>query len=402
MSTTPNMGLVQPTVGGSLDAWGTLLNAITDLIDSHDHTTGKGVKVPAAALQVDADIPWSFGGTARAITGAKGFGMGAQAAASLTAYSNLLFVNSSDNNLYFRNSSGTNVQVTSGSTLNVSIVGGIGGDYAAVSALLDYDDASDTYRLRQQVGAAVRQYGRAAVADLDLYEYKASGSTPVPTNRVRLSSPAALAASYALTFGAALPGSTSIAQVSSAGAITYSNTVANALTLSSSLSVGTTLGVTGLITASAGLTASANQHVIVSGSGRFKHGDLTYQRAVSGGFITNGTFTYTDAGVWDADVVNATIDYPVDIPVGARFKSASFTLDNTGVGTITCSLISSTGGAAPSTLATATRTGGGTGFSVTTITSTQTIAAATSYILRVFCNNAAHRVSGHEVVFDWA
>src|SRR6185312_16306510 len=111
-------------------------------------TTGKGVKVPSAGINVNADLSFA----AFALTTAKAVTFNAVLSSAVTGYSNALWVDSSvsPNNLYFRNSSGTNVQITSGNTLNVAIVGGIGGDYSSISALLDFDDASDTYRLRQQ------------------------------------------------------------------------------------------------------------------------------------------------------------------------------------------------------------------------------------------------------------
>jgi len=401
MPTTPNMSLVTPTVGGSLDAWGTILGTLFDLVDAHDHTTGKGVKVPSAALNINADVPWSSGGTPRAITGASGLGLTPVAAASMSAYTSTWFVNSSDaNNLYFRSQSGTNIKVTDGSTLNVSIVGGIGGDYAAVGALLDYDDASDTYRLRQQTGASVRQYARMASADVDLFEYKASGSTPVPTNRIRLQSPAALAASYTLTFGAALPGSTSLVQVSAAGALTYSNTVASALALSSTLTVGSTLGVTGLITASAGLTAAAGQHLTVSSTGRFKHGNMTLNIPVGAADVFSGTPTKTNSGQWNVTGA-ATMHYPVLLPVGARIRSATVQYSRTA-GVIVIGVRSSTGGA-ETTRGTDQSIGTGSGWTTLgTGTVDYTITAGTAVVIYVnFSSSPNYAFGSVEVTYDY-
>jgi hypothetical protein len=225
--TTANMLLALPVEGpaGSVDVWGGLLNSIFGLIDAHDHTTGKGVKVPSAGLNINADVSWSSGGSNYSITDMKAVDFAPQATTAVTALASALFVNSSDaNNLYFRNQSGTNVKLTDGSTLNVSIVGGIGGDYSSVSALLDYDDATDTYRLRQETSAAVRQYAKVAHADLKLFEYKAAGNAVVPPNAVTMKSPAGLAASYSVTLPAAVPASTLAVQMSSAGALSTSNT----------------------------------------------------------------------------------------------------------------------------------------------------------------------------------
>jgi hypothetical protein len=229
MPTTPNMNLELPDEDGSANVWDTILALVFGEngggIDGHDHTTGKGVPIPSAALRINADVACAYGGTSYALTALKAVDFTPHAAADVASYSGALFVSSADNNLYFRNTTGTNVKITDGTTLNVSIVGGIGGDYSAVEALLDYDDASDTYRARQELDTGVRQYGKMAHADLLLYEYDAAGDATVPTNAVTLKSPDALAAGYSVTFPAAVPASTVAVQMSSAGVLTASNTL---------------------------------------------------------------------------------------------------------------------------------------------------------------------------------
>lgn len=231
--TTPNMSLVLPTDHGSSDTWDVILDAVFGLVDAHDHTTGKGVKIPSAALKINADVSWSFGGTNYAITDAKAIDFAAVAAANVTGLSGALFVNSADNELYYRTTAGVNVKFTNGAALNVAaFTGGIGGDYSAIGALVDFDDASDTYRFRQQVATLVRQFAKMSSADLNLFEYKAAGATPVPANAVTLKSPVGLAAGYSVTFPAAVPGVTSLLQMTAAGALLVGNVLANALTAS--------------------------------------------------------------------------------------------------------------------------------------------------------------------------
>jgi len=204
---TPNMGMTLPVDHGSSGTWDTILDQVFTVIDQHDHTTGKGVQIPTAALNVNAHLAMgSF-----AVKDALAFDLGPTTPASVSSFSSALFANSSDsNNLYYRNSSGVNVQITSGSTLNVSIVGGIGGDYSSVSALLSFDDATDSYWLQQQ--GSPRPWARVRVGDVDIYETAAS-----ITNRVRVQSPSGLAASYAMTLPAALGSQTEPLSVSSAG-----------------------------------------------------------------------------------------------------------------------------------------------------------------------------------------
>lgn len=213
MTTTPNMNLALPVEGGSNDVWAVLLDAIFALIDAHDHTTGKGVKVPSNALSIIGDIPMAT----HAFTGLSVVAFTEIAAAAAAGYEGL-FVNSADHNLYFRNQAGTNVQVTSGNTINVSIVGGIGGDYASVNALLSYVDANLDYLLQQE--GSPRPWAGLRTGDIKLYQ-KAVGIA----NFVALISPAALAASYTMTMPAALPGSTVLMQLTAAGVLTPSNTL---------------------------------------------------------------------------------------------------------------------------------------------------------------------------------
>jgi hypothetical protein len=226
MPLTPNMNLTLPTEGASDDVWDLLLNTALGStgVDGHDHTTGKGVPVPSAALRINADVSWAYSGTNYAITDAKAIDFAETAPADVASFAGALFVSSVDSELYYRSTAGTNIKITAGSTLNVSIVGGIGGDYAAVSALLDYDDATDTYRARQEESSGVRQFAKFSIADLIIREYDAAGDATVPVETVTIKSPDALAASYSLTLLAALPVSTVALQVSSAGVVTASNT----------------------------------------------------------------------------------------------------------------------------------------------------------------------------------
>lgn len=57
---TPNMSLTLPTVGVTVGpTWATQLNAALTTIDSHDHTSGKGVQIPAAALNIDGSVDFA-------------------------------------------------------------------------------------------------------------------------------------------------------------------------------------------------------------------------------------------------------------------------------------------------------------------------------------------------------
>jgi len=249
MTTTPYMGIVLPTAGDAgAGSWDDDIDsAFEDRIDGHRHVSGEGRQIPSAGIGIDANL--TFAGWIPTNVGAIGFAERI-AAASPAIPNQSLWVNSVNDDLYFRSSGGTDNRLTAGGVLNVAIVGGIVGDYAASGAVFSYDDANKRYKAMRSSGPDY--WASVAMGDLELLE-KASGIS----NKVTLKSPAALAASYTVTFPAAVPASTVAVQSSSAGVLTFSNTF------------------TTLITASAGVTAAAGQHVTVSGAGEYKHGDKT-------------------------------------------------------------------------------------------------------------------------------
>ena len=56
MPTLPNMSLITPTLGGDSGTWDDKINAALGLVDAHDHTSGKGVAIVSAALNINADV----------------------------------------------------------------------------------------------------------------------------------------------------------------------------------------------------------------------------------------------------------------------------------------------------------------------------------------------------------
>jgi hypothetical protein len=96
--------------------------------------------------------------------------------------------------------------------------------------------------------------------------------------------------------------------------------------------MSSTLGVTGLITATAGATAAANQHITVSGTGRFKHGSRT---------MVIPTAAAGAASSWPLSVPFATasgagqfLHWPVTIEAGKRISDVTIYYARAG-GTLT-------------------------------------------------------------------
>lgn len=227
MTVLPSMGLTLPTRGPSgAGLWGDTDDANLGLLDVHDHSTGKGVKITPSGLNINADLPFS---ALYAPTQLHRVQFSAIAGAALTgAQRKSLFVSDGTggmvaNELYYLTNAGASVQITNGSALNVgSFAGTIGGDYAGVGAQLNYTDSSKTYDFKEST-ADSHGWARLQCGGIRLIEFNTT-----ETFFVAHIAPSALAASYTATWPTALPGSQTLAQIDATGQIIFSNTLASA------------------------------------------------------------------------------------------------------------------------------------------------------------------------------
>lgn len=229
-ATTAAMSLSLPTPSqcGALGqeppgkSWLELLNASLSVLDSHTHTPGSGVLVPAAGLNINADLP--FGGNNA--TGLRSARFGGIGLGSLTAADKgCMLVSAGD--LYFVDGSGNQIRMTS--------AGGIAGTPGSISGLASpasasYTPASKLFAFSSSSGVAANmQVGPLSVADATVSSGKA----------VTLSAPASLAANYSLTFPSALPTANALMSLSTAGAISAFGTLSGSdLTLAGQLTLG--------------------------------------------------------------------------------------------------------------------------------------------------------------------
>jgi hypothetical protein len=308
------MNLTLPVDHGSSDIWDGILDTVFNTLDAHSHLTGSGVPIQSAALKINGDVQWNFGGTHYAIVDALALDLFPTSAASVSGYSSALFTNSADNNLYFRNAASQLVQITSGSTINVTVAGAIGGDYGPSGYLLDATTATDYYHFYQEFVTGVRQYAGVAHGQLDIFEQKAAPAAGVPANRVRQKSPAGLAASYDLTWLTALPAANTLMMVDNTGAITSPATP----------------------------TLANNANFKLQGTGYIQRGTrITTVPVVSsfgciqlGGTISTGSIAGCNFAV------STTAQVPINVPDAddEAFSISSVTVQNNIVGTGTVSL----------------------------------------------------------------
>lgn len=128
--TTANMNLTLPTptiTTGPL--WANELNSNLSLIDAHDHTTGKGMLVPVAGLDINDNLPM---GSAYGIEQARYVRL---APAGGAVPDTSLFRLSINGNLYYNNDSGIPVQITNGNSIASPVNGGFSGLSAPAAAI---------------------------------------------------------------------------------------------------------------------------------------------------------------------------------------------------------------------------------------------------------------------------
>ena len=110
------LGLDLPTVTVTLGPeWATKVNAAFEVIDEHNHTNGKGVQIPTAGLNINADLEFN-GNAALELTK---LGM-INNASILSGAANATSLSVANGNLYYTNESGTAVQITSGGSITTA------------------------------------------------------------------------------------------------------------------------------------------------------------------------------------------------------------------------------------------------------------------------------------------
>lgn len=110
-STTPNMSLVNPTVSSTLGPeWASLINAALELLDSHDHSSGKGVKVTPAGLNINAELDIN----SQNLSDANSYGLVNRTVADTSNLGSLQRLNG---NLYWLSPANQAVQLTDGGNI---------------------------------------------------------------------------------------------------------------------------------------------------------------------------------------------------------------------------------------------------------------------------------------------
>jgi len=128
MAITTNMALDLPVVSVTLGPeWASKLNTALTSIDSHDHSTGKGVKITPSGLNINADLTVASNhitniNSARYINNVATLGTGSDIRSTYVV----------NGDLYYNNAAGTPVQITNGTSV-VTPTGGTTNAYVPTS-----------------------------------------------------------------------------------------------------------------------------------------------------------------------------------------------------------------------------------------------------------------------------
>jgi hypothetical protein len=146
MSTTENMLLDLPIVEETLSPdWATMLNEALEKIDAHDHTSNKGLSIPASAIDIEVDL--SF----------KNNSLLDVESIELKNNSTQISTDSSlyefNDELYFNDGNGNCVKLTEAGSINVAAAGGINGDYGgAEPATVSFSKSTNIYDFKKDSG----------------------------------------------------------------------------------------------------------------------------------------------------------------------------------------------------------------------------------------------------------
>lgn len=194
-TTTPNMNLVVSTV--NVDSglnWENNLNASLAIIDQHNHTTGSGVQITPAGLNINSALPFN--------------GQGATAVAYLSLDGQAPFptidasIYSNGVDLFFLDGSGNQVRITQS--------GSVAGSSGTITGL-----PSGTASASFGAGTFVFQSATSTSANLDCGEIVLRNNT-ASSKGVTLSPVGSLGANYSLVLPT-LPASTSFVTLDSSG-----------------------------------------------------------------------------------------------------------------------------------------------------------------------------------------
>lgn len=142
-----NLTLPVPTVQLG-PTWATQINAAFEVIDAHDHTSGKGVQIPTAGLNINADLDFNDFAAENvqlvSLTNKTAVPTGLSFSGSVSI---------ANGDLYYTNTAGIAVQLTSGGSLPAAPGSADTFDFQNVSSNITISSGDDTVFLAVDTSA---------------------------------------------------------------------------------------------------------------------------------------------------------------------------------------------------------------------------------------------------------
>lgn len=295
-----DLGIDLPTPGGDTGTWGTDLNTeLQKVIDAVE-----GGTLVSVGLTVDDSIPMA----GYSITDAGAYYFRNKSSAHTTA--SCIYLR--DGDLYCNDSSGNEIRITASGSINASGVAGIGGDYGGANpAAATYNDANSKF-------VFVSDPNVPASVEHGSIRLQRTGETS--PNAITIQGPVSLGSAYTITLFSALPASTSILTISSAGQVATSRDL-TLDTLTCGPVTGTEVyGTTSVETGGTGILHAERSDVYAPWDG-YAPNNSTWGTIVNG---PAGTYYLVSGASEDGR-------HAIRVPVGSRIKSVTaYMLDSAG------------------------------------------------------------------------
>ena len=329
-SYSTNMNLPIPGVGVTDGpTYASDVNTCLTLIDSHDHSSGFGVQITPAGLDINSDL--SFGSNNATTLRSARFSS-QNSALALATDLNCVYVISG--NLYYNNNSGTSVQITNGSSL-AGAAGTISGlPYGTASA--SYNSSTSTFVWQSATNKSaymdcssilIRNFATssyactlAAPGSMSTDQTITLPTIPVASSIVMLSNTGTMSPLQYLTASNIASGTITTTQIASA-TITGSNIASGTITttnIASSTITGSNIAATTIDTGNLATNCITTVKITDANVTRAKLASVGQQVSSSSGSFTSGV-----TGAW-TDITNLSISITTTgRPVIAMFQPRS-------------------------------------------------------------------------------
>lgn len=273
-TTSPNMGLVVPTVAQEPGpTWANDLNADLGILDQHNHSSGQGVRINPSGLDINGDLPINGNN----LTTVKTVNFSAQVSFLPGTSPNLGCIYVAGNELYYNDEAGNVVPITLNGSVNAG-AGSISG-LPSGTASASYSGAGQTFTWQSAtVTPANMDFGSAVLRNI------------LPNSfGLTLSPPNSLAADYSVTLPASnTSGGTVFLTYDTSNNMGAGPLLANGITNSNIASH--TILQSNLALMTTGSTVGAGGFAVSGSSGTFSTTSGTYVQ------VTNLSVTITTTG----------------------------------------------------------------------------------------------------------